>query len=182
MIVSQYIQYLMRKNGVLYLAGFVLMLCTLLSMVFMVIPEIKKYQHLKSDISAGHLTAAKVKASEPDQGSYLFKENNFYKILPAYAELGDRLDSIFETASKNELLIDQVEYKLEVYDKSRFNRYHISMPLNGGYLNIRKFTNLIMQNNPSLSLDSLSFGRENTADSFVDANLDFSLYLMADQK
>ena len=39
-----------------------------------------------------------------------------------------------------------------------------------------------MQTNPSLSLDHVSFNRETAADTFVDVNLDFSLYLRADQK
>lgn len=179
MTVNYYFQFLIRKYGVLTLTGFALLLGALLWFFFLTVPELKKLGHSKEE-TENHKADNVTYESKTDP--ILSEADRLYKLMPAYTDMGSSLRQIFEAAAENDLVVEQVEYKLEAYDKVRFNRYHILMPMSGGYINIRKFINLAMQTNPSLSLDHVSFNRETAADTFVDVNLDFSLYLRADQK
>lgn len=180
MIAKQYFQYLLRKYGLLSVIGFALLIAAFLFYTLLTSAVLKKSQYIKS-VTMPEAEATKVVPRE-DLNTSISSTGNFYNHLPNYAELGGKLNSIFEAAANNELVVDQVEYKLEIFNQSQFARYHIVLPLTGGYVNIRKFINMIMQNNPTLSLDHISFDKESTSDSLIDVKLDLSLYLLADHK
>ena len=182
MITIQYAQYLLRKHGVWYLTGVASLVIAVLGLFFGLMPELRKYDQTKAEVLLTHSKLSENKISATDQDLSQTVEDEFYKTLPQYPELADKLTMMFEVAAKNEILADQVDYKLEKFDKGHFIRYHITLPVNGEYPKIRKFINQLMQKTPSLSLDQVTFGRETTEDSFVDANLDFSLYIQADRK
>ena len=101
----------------------------------------------------------------------------FYAFFPANDAQTDVLDRIFAAAAKENLALPQGEYHWSKERQGSLNRYGITLPLKGPYPGLRRFMAQILKENPSLSLDAVSFGRQTVSDIGVDAQVHFTLYL-----
>lgn len=99
--------------------------------------------------------------------------------FPARADLLKWLDRLHEAAESNQLRIDIGEYKLGM-DNSLFQSYELNFPVKADYAKLRGFLSQALADNPSLSLDHISFRRQKSSDSELNAEIRMTQYLKAD--
>ncbi|MGZ8983679.1 MAG: type 4a pilus biogenesis protein PilO [Methylotenera sp.] len=121
--------------------------------------------------STEKIAAASIRSSSPTQLAI------FYHYFPAERSLPDWLEKINKAAKDNELLLEQGDYR-SVRDKGgKLLRYQVKLPLNGSYLNIRKFLSAVLSEIPTASLDNVKFERQKIDDSAIEATVELTLYL-----
>jgi Tfp pilus assembly protein PilO len=101
----------------------------------------------------------------------------FYKAFPSNASTPDLLQKIHRAAASGQIRLDQGAYRLVADHDGRLQRYQITLPLKGSYPQIKTFLARVMQDLPTLALDSISFQRQNIADPLLDAQVRLTLYL-----
>lgn len=121
---------------------------------------------------AGDAPVADEKALSPAE-----QLDAFYAFFPANDTQSDVLDRIFAAAAKENLALPQGEYHWSKEGMGSLNRYGITLPLKGPYPGLRRFMAQVLKENPALSLDAVSFGRQTVSDIGVDAQMHFTLYL-----
>jgi hypothetical protein len=99
--------------------------------------------------------------------------------FPARIDLLKWLDRLHEAAEGNQLGIDIGDYKL-ARDNPLFQTYELKFPVKADYPKLRGFLSQALADNPSLSLDQISFRRQKTSDSELSAEIKMTLYLKAD--
>lgn len=104
----------------------------------------------------------------------------FYQSLPRRADIPDLMERIFKIAFENNLLIENGDFKYIKNQDAAFSRYIIILPTQGKYAELRKFMSRVLQEIPSLSLDNISFNREDVKNPEVAAELYLTLYLRED--
>jgi hypothetical protein len=102
---------------------------------------------------------------------------NFYAVLGNTHDVEQQLKVLFETAKETGLSLSQAEYKAAFDKNGRFHTYQIRLPVKGGYGSIRVFCEQVLIRVPFMSLDEISFKRDEIAASTVEAKLRLTLYL-----
>jgi hypothetical protein len=101
----------------------------------------------------------------------------YYRFFPKQDTAPDWMGKLYASAAQQGLNLEQGEYRLTHDRDAKMTRYDIVLPVKGGYLQLRKFIAQALADVPTLSLDSISFGRQKVGDIAVDAQLKFTLYL-----
>jgi Tfp pilus assembly protein PilO len=101
----------------------------------------------------------------------------FYRSLPPETAIPDLMEKIFDAASDSDLSTENGEFKLFRQKEADFSRYQIILPVQGSYADIRKFSNRVLQEIPSVALDDIGFSREDVHNPEVKAQIRFTLYL-----
>lgn len=104
----------------------------------------------------------------------------FYRFFPIEQTIPDAIARIHLAATQNNLSLESGEYHLSRDSGGRLARYEILLPLRGGYAQVRKFIAQTLAEAPNLSLDALTIGRQKAGDPLVDAQIRFTLYLLAE--
>jgi len=104
----------------------------------------------------------------------------FYAFFPASDAVSDVLERVFAAAAKENLALPQGEYRLVKERTEKLIRYDVTLPLKGPYPGLRRFMAQALKENPSLSLDAVSFNRQTVSDIGVDAQVRFTLYVRVD--
>jgi len=104
----------------------------------------------------------------------------FYAFFPPNAAQSDVLDRLFAAAAKENLAVPQGDYQWSKERQGALIRYGIALPLKGSYPGLRRFMAQALKENPALSLDAVSFGRQTVIDIGVDAQVHFTLYLRSE--
>lgn len=99
--------------------------------------------------------------------------------FPARSDLLVWLDRLHEAAESDQLRIDLCEYKL-VAETTSFQTYELTFPVRADYAKLRGFLSQALADNPSLSLDQISFRRQKISDSELSADIRMTQYLKAD--
>jgi Tfp pilus assembly protein PilO len=100
----------------------------------------------------------------------------FYHFFPDEQSLPDWLEKILNAANENELVLTEGDYRITRDKIGKLQRYQIRLPLNGSYLNIRKFLSTVLSELPASSLDNVKFERQKIGDSGVEATIELTLY------
>lgn len=103
----------------------------------------------------------------------------FYQTFPLAPSVSSALKNVYASASKNGLVLETGEYSLLQSDSERLIRYKIALPVKGSFQKILSFTDAVLEEVPTMALESASFKRENIADVLVDAKLVFVIYVGA---
>lgn len=72
------------------------------------------------------------------------------------------------------------EYRLQALPGTRLERYEMTLPLEGGYAQIRTFLETALERIPVLSLDQVSFRRRNPGEAQVQAEARLTLHLVTE--
>lgn len=115
-----------------------------------------------------------IQVTEPSPSSDLVQ---FYRSFPEQAALTDAMSKLYNAATQQNLALEQGEYRLAPERDSKLTRYDVTLPVKGGYLQIRKFLAQSLTEMPALALESVSFSRQRADESMVNAQLQFTLYL-----
>jgi len=87
------------------------------------------------------------------------------------------LRRLFEAADKAGLELPQGEYRLTEVRDAHLRRYQLSLPVAGGYPEIRAFVAQALNADPALALTAIQLRRERIESTDLDAMLNFTLYL-----
>lgn len=88
-------------------------------------------------------------------------------------ELFDRLQAVGET---NAVTVERATYNVIRHDRDATLQYEITLPLRGGYPNLKTFLRESLELAPSASLDSLSLQRAKASDAALEASVRLSYF------
>ena len=144
-----------------------------------VAPLQQQLTQLRAEASA--LLAGLEKATGPtalprDPGADLAE---FYAALAQPASAPELLRRLHRAAKAQGLKLEQAEYRPVPDPGGRLTRYQIVLPARGTYLEMRRFLAQAGREVPGLSLDGISFQRQNIGDELLEAQIRFTLFLAA---
>jgi len=100
----------------------------------------------------------------------------FYNLFPPAASMTDELERVHQLAKRAGLQLAQGEYRLERPEYGLW-AYRVTLPVHGGYAQVRAFTASLLREMPTASLDALRFERRRAAETEIDAQLRLTLHL-----
>ncbi|MGB2815712.1 MAG: hypothetical protein WBA53_18510 [Burkholderiaceae bacterium] len=103
--------------------------------------------------------------------------NQFMTFFPTSDSTSQWLGLVYAAASKEGLELAQGTYKVRGESGVGLMAYQVTLPVRGGYPQIRRFVGRVLSDVPAASLESISFQRERSADGAVDAKVVFTLHL-----
>jgi hypothetical protein len=87
------------------------------------------------------------------------------------------LRRLFDAADQVGLDLDRGEYRLTEVKDAHLRRYQLSLPVYGGYPEIRAFVAQALNADPALALDAIQLRRDRIETPDLEALLNFTLYL-----
>ena len=124
-------------------------------------------------------SAASDQARSNSPGAQL---KSFYDYFPPARQLPDQLARIYGFADKQGLQLRQGEYRLIQETNAKLERYQVTLPLRGGYAQVRRFVAEVMNEMAVVSLDDLKFEKQQIGDTAIEAQIRMTLFLLADDK
>jgi hypothetical protein len=101
----------------------------------------------------------------------------FYAIFPLQADAPASLSRVYAAAAEKNLQLLRGEYALSVDRQTGLVLYRMTLPVRGGYPQIREFVAAALKAVPTLALDELSFERPKISDTQVQTRIRLTLYL-----
>ncbi|CAN5146431.1 hypothetical protein BH11PSE10_BH11PSE10_07430 [soil metagenome] len=123
--------------------------------------------HLRSSLRAQAAVARPQPAATPAQ---------WQASLPPATQRQQRLADLLEMGLRAGLAGNRTEHRLTVDATAGLERLRISMPVSGGYAQLRRFIGAALQHDPALSLDSLKLRRATPQAAEIEAELVWSLH------
>lgn len=104
----------------------------------------------------------------------------FYRFFPEDAVMTDVLGRIYAAAARENLVLEHGEYQLVPAQEGKLVRYNLTLPIKGPYTKLRRFIAKVLQDNPSLALEGVSFSRQAVMEIGVSAQVRMTLFLRAE--
>jgi hypothetical protein len=101
----------------------------------------------------------------------------FYGYFPALETLPDWLARIYEAAQRNGVALEVGDYRMTQEESSRLARYQVTLPVRGGYGQIRAFIADVLNTVPAAALEEVAFKRDRISVPTLEARLRFAVYL-----
>lgn len=136
----------------------------------------EKIDMLQSEITAVQ-TSFHTEPILPQQAALTHQLAQLYLRFPERKAVSEPMSHLYNAAAEQNINLDQGEYAFSVEPGGKLARYDIVLPVRGGYVQIRKFIAQALNELPTLSLDSIAFGRQKIDDVAIDAQLKMTLYL-----
>ncbi|HZN85726.1 MAG TPA: hypothetical protein VFB53_02970 [Burkholderiales bacterium] len=105
----------------------------------------------------------------------------YYKFFATGVGHERQLERLFALARQSQLQLLQGAYRYQREPGERLARYEVALPVRGSYAQIRRFLAAALNEIPVASLDRIAFERKRAADSQVEANIRFTLFLDAQE-
>lgn len=102
----------------------------------------------------------------------------FYDSFPRASDLPDAMQTLYDTAQAEGLVLERGDYRLVRERGQRYVRYEISLPVKTAYPQLRRFLAKAFAALPTLTVDEVQFTRSQIADALVECRLSLSLYLI----
>ena len=104
----------------------------------------------------------------------------FYKVLASEHSLGELINTIDTAARRNGVVLKQGSYRFVLEAGSRFGRYEVTYSGQTPYFRARIFLNEVLRDLPMLSLDEVSFLRQQTSAGSTELAARFSILVRRD--
>ena len=158
------------------LSGLALLVFAAAFYVFGVLPVQARLDSLEAERArlAAQLGGRGPGAGPATQGTQLV---NFYSFFPTTRSLPELLRTIQQAAEAKGLHLDKGEYRLSHEGEFPLTRYLVTLPLRGGYGDVRGFVNEVLDTVPAAALEDLTLKREAIGDTQVEARVRFVLFL-----
>jgi hypothetical protein len=114
---------------------------------------------------------------EPDTVKAQRDIERFMTALPERGGLSDIVSKIFEIAGENNVDLQRADYRLVDDAAAKVIRYQIKYPVKGEPLDIHRFALETLNELPHVGLESLSFRRERSDVTQVEAQIGFVVYV-----
>lgn len=101
---------------------------------------------------------------------------DFYRFFPSEHDSPKWLGRMAEVAAQCGLSLNRGEYVVTQDKVGRLSRYRISLPVEGHYLQIRKFLAILATEMPMMALENVQFERKDIATAQVQAKIRLVLY------
>ena len=102
----------------------------------------------------------------------------FYDAFPRASDLPDAMQTLYDAAQAEGLVLERSDYRLVRERGERYVRYEISLPVKTTYPQLRRFLAKAFAALPTLAVDEVQFTRAQIADALVECRLSLSLYLI----
>lgn len=99
----------------------------------------------------------------------------FHSVFPTVNTLSDELERLYAAARDADLRLRQAEYRLEGRG-SGLIAYRITLPVHGGYLQLRRFLDTVLRDMPIASVDGLRFERKKAEEAEIDAEVRLTIH------
>jgi hypothetical protein len=99
----------------------------------------------------------------------------FYQAFPAMDRLPDELERLYGLARASHLDLYQGEYRLEQRGAGLAS-YRITLPMRGGYPDVREFLSATLKQMPYAAIDGLRFERKKVGDAQLEAQVRVTLF------
>lgn len=103
--------------------------------------------------------------------------NAFFENLPDEDQASNRVKRLFLLAEKNQVQLAKGEYQWSKDSLAKVIEYRILLPMKGNSENIQTFVLNALMEIPTLTLDTISFRRENAQKSEIEGNIHFRLIM-----
>ena len=135
---------------------------------------------IQNEVAAQRLALERLRARTPYQpvssGGRLDELRRFYNLFPPAAQLTDELERLHRLARRAGLELAQGEYRLERREAGLWS-YRITLPVRGGYPQLRGFLAAVLKDMPAASVDGLRFERKRAAETLLDAQVRVTLHV-----
>jgi hypothetical protein len=159
------------------LAGMVLLVASGVFLLAAVKPLERRAQALEREISVAARRLPGNGMARVGGGTPEARLAAFYRYLDRDTQPVEWLAKIDALARAQGLEPRSAEYRLED-SRQKLSRYHVTLPVSGGYAQIRAFLESALADCPVLSLDQLTMRRRNANDARVDAEIVLTLHLL----
>jgi hypothetical protein len=105
--------------------------------------------------------------------------DEFYRYFPPRQSVPDWLGKIYNAAAMHSIRLDQGEYKLVTNTTLKLLEYKISLPVNGSYVQVKKFVAQVLNEVPTIALEELNFKREGVNTTEIKAMIVMTIYVRA---
>ena len=106
----------------------------------------------------------------------------FYTWLPAHDTIPDLLMELVSIADHSGITLAKAEYKPEAEAGVGFLRYRITLPVKASFPKVQDFIIHALQTLPALTLESVSFKREQIDSGEVEARMQFVLLVRVEER
>ena len=100
----------------------------------------------------------------------------FYALFPSAGELTNNVERLHRLARSSGLNLDQGEYRLERPAAGGLWAYRITLPVRGGYRQLRAFLSAVLEDMPVVSIDALRFQRKSADDTQIEAQVRLTMH------
>lgn len=160
------------------LAGLGLLLGVVLFYIGIFLPMESRLAQLRMDAATAASSSSQLaRAKRAETLSAPEAVKAFYQHFPPKESTPDWLERIYAAAANQSLRLSQGEYKFIPGKTGKLDSYQINLPVQGSYVQIRKFIVQVLNETPVVSLDQISFKREAVGNASVDAKIRLTLYL-----
>ena len=160
----------------------ILILCLACSLWFFLRPQLIKEEQIQM------LKIEAFKKSTPATLNFAKEKiSDENKIITFHTQLGDirdieqEIQNLLALASKNNLVVQQANYKYADIKEGEILAYTIELPIKGTYLAVREFCEQFLLAVPFASLDHIKIKRELVGNAIIDVRLTFTLFMNAPQ-
>jgi hypothetical protein len=169
----------LRSTGTLGLSGLGLLGLALVCVWTVVLPQRDGLSSLREQ-----LATAQARAIGGGPGASMGpaqQASDFIKKLPARRDLPAILGIVLQQAEASSLSLESGSYEWRAGKDGGPGQYRIALPVRGTYPEIRRFVEATLFAAPAVALESLRFARGDVAESAVDADVSFVVFVRGSQ-
>jgi Tfp pilus assembly protein PilO len=101
----------------------------------------------------------------------------FKRNFPTMSEAPGWILMLHQIAAHNDLTLDSGEYRLTDAKDGGLARYQITLPLRGGYAQVRTFLEQVLTQIPAAALDEVTMRRDSVGARMTETRVRLTLYL-----
>jgi hypothetical protein len=178
--VNRYLHFVQRCRtglGVPGVTGISLAVFALALFVSAVLPARGEIDRLRARI----VRAQGVATIAPDDGSAAARGTSqlaeFTRNFPTLSEAPGWILKMHQIAAHNDLTLDTGEYRLSKAKGGGLARYQITLPLRGGYAQVRTFLEQLLTQIPAAALEEITIRRDSVSAPATETRVRLTLYL-----
>jgi hypothetical protein len=174
LLLSETLQRLGRPGVI----GIALLASSLGLAVSTLLPSWQELGRLRAKAAAAQesLRTAAARAPRPDE-SPAGQLRAFYAFFPLHTDASGSLSHMFAAARESGLQLSRGEYAIVTDRQTGLVVYRMTLPVRGGYTQIREFVAASLKAVPALALDEVTFERPKISETQVQARVRLTLYL-----
>ncbi|VVC83098.1 hypothetical protein [Sideroxydans sp. CL21] len=167
-----------KNLGLTGMAGMALVAFSLAGYLSMILLEHSKLEQLTQDV-AEERKRLEMARLNPEEDTYSAggQLHAFYEFFPVRQKAPNLFKAIYSAAHDESISLSQGEYKYSLGKSGRMGIYEVNLPVQGSYIQIRKFIVKVLNSVPSAALEEVSFRREAVGKGDLEAKIRFSIYL-----
>jgi hypothetical protein len=112
-----------------------------------------------------------LKPAQTQPASNATQLQQYLASLPPVANRASAIKALMDISATQNLLLDEVSYKIDTKPNDAINHYHVEFSLFASYPEIQHFLSELLHQMRFVSVESLTFSRESVQDSVVEARI-----------